>query len=112
MVSLYGALLGQIAAPESAQEDIWTGSSIIVINVGGMAPIEGVRSQVQSMTRYVKDTPTVEGVSEVLYPGEIEANSRRERLAGGVNIEQATWDQVAELMDEYGVAGELEGIGD
>jgi uncharacterized oxidoreductase len=111
MVSLYGALLGQIAAPESAQEDIWTGSSIIVINVGGMAPIDGIRSQVQSMTRYLKDTPTVEGVSEVLYPGEIEANSRRERLAGGVNIEQATWDQVAELMEAYGVAGELEEIG-
>jgi uncharacterized oxidoreductase len=111
MVALYGALLGQLAAPETEEEDRWSGSSIIVIDVAGMSPIDGVRSQVRNMTRYLKDTPTMEGFSEVLYPGEIEANTRRERLASGVDIEQATWDQVTELMEEYGVAGELEGIG-
>ena len=111
MVALYGALLGQIAAPETEEEGTWSGSSIIVIDVAGMSPIEGVRSQVRNMTRYLKDTPTVEGVSAVLYPGEIEANTRRERLASGVDIEPATWEQVTELMEEYGVAGELAGIG-
>jgi LDH2 family malate/lactate/ureidoglycolate dehydrogenase len=63
------------------------------------------------MIQYLKDTPTMEGSDEVLYPGEIEARSRRQRLEHGVDIEDATWDQVSGLFREYGVEKELEGLG-
>ena len=111
MVALFGGLLGQLAAPETAEANTWTGSSIIVIDLGGMSPVASIRSQVQDITRYLKDTPTMNGVSAVLYPGEIEATTRRDRLERGVSVEQATWDQVAGLYGEYGVEKELGGLG-
>jgi LDH2 family malate/lactate/ureidoglycolate dehydrogenase len=49
----------------------------------------------------------MQGSSGVLYPGEIEENNRRERLANGVDIEQATWDAVAGLVKQHGLEEEL-----
>jgi uncharacterized oxidoreductase len=112
MVALLGGLLGEIASPGSRLPEIaWGGCSIVVIDVGGLSPINEVKSQADRMIRYLKDTPTMEGSDEVLYPGEIEARSRRQRLEHGVDIEDATWDQVSGLFHEYGVEDELKGLG-
>ena len=43
------------------------------------------------------------GVDEILVPGEKEARSRRQRLAAGVEIENATWDQIDQLAREYDI---------
>ena len=107
MVALFGAVMGALGRPDDGKGSQREGSSIIVIDVGGMAPIEGIRAQVEEMVRYVKDTPVMEGSSGVLYPGEIEAINRQERLAKGISVEQATWDQVVELIKRYGLEGEL-----
>ena len=110
MIALFGGMLGHVASP-SGDADAWTGSTIVVMDVGGMAPIGGIRSEVQSMMSYVKDTPLMEGATSVLFPGEIEANSRRERLANGVPIDDTTWSQVEGLFDKYGVRGALDNGG-
>ena len=46
------------------------------------------------MMAYVKDTPLMEGATQVLFPGEIEAVTRADRLANGVYIDDTTWGQV------------------
>ena len=60
-----------------------------------------------NIVAYVKDTPAMEGSRGVLYPGEIEAITRRERLADGVVIEESTWDQVMALVKEFGLESKV-----
>jgi uncharacterized oxidoreductase len=107
MVALFGAALGDLARLDVGVDSRMDGSSIIVIDVGALAPLDDVRAKVENVVRYVKDTPAMEGSSGVLYPGEIEAKTRQERLAKGVEVEQATWDLVVELIKEYGLEGDL-----
>jgi LDH2 family malate/lactate/ureidoglycolate dehydrogenase len=49
----------------------------------------------------MKETPLAEGFQRILYPGEKEVKTRLERRAKGVEIENATWEQVMDLIREY-----------
>ena len=106
MVALFGWAMGQGVSADDIREAGKDGSSIIVVDVDALAPIEEVRSRVEGVVRYVKDTKTTERSSGVLYPGEIELRTRRERQANGVLIEQATWDRIVGLLEEYGLGNE------
>ena len=108
MVTLFGGLLGALGLPPGGEPRAFAGgSSVIVIDLEGMAPGDDIRAHVADLVDFVKDTPPMKGSSGVLYPGEIESRTRRERLANGVMIEQDTWDQVGRLIDEYGLRVEL-----
>ena len=109
MVSLFGAIMGGLGATGAVDGFTRIGSSIMVIDVARMGPLEGVREQVGEMVSYLKDTPLSEGSKGVLYPGEIEAMTRRERLANGVEVPQATWDEAVELIKQHGLEDELLG---
>ncbi len=109
MVVLFGGLLGGLGRASNLElVPPSGGSSITVIDLESLAPIDDVKAQVEELVRFVKDTPPMEGSSGVLYPGEVEARSRQERLANGVPIEQATWEEVAKLIKEYGLERELD----
>jgi LDH2 family malate/lactate/ureidoglycolate dehydrogenase len=45
----------------------------------------------------MKTTPTAEGFSEVLVPGEPEWRARRERLAAGISLPEPTWQDIQAL---------------
>ena len=59
------------------------------------------------MVNYVKETPPAEGFDQILYPGEKEAKSRKERSKSGVEIEDDTWNQVMGLVKEYNIGDKL-----
>ena len=107
MVAVFGGVLGELGCTDNRDGSKMAGSSIIVMDVGALAPIDGVQARVENMVQYLKDTPPMQGSSGVLYPGEIEARSRQERLANGVPVPQQTWDQVSQLIEEYGLREEL-----
>ena len=107
MVALLGAVAGGLGFPEQDFARGVSGSSMTVIDVGGLASEETIRAQVGRMVDVIKDTPRAKGAGAVLYPGEMEANTRRERLADGIDIEQATWEPVAALIEEMGLADSI-----
>ncbi len=106
MSALFGGLLGQIASPPG-KIDLWAGSTILVIDIGRMAPVETIQAEVQQMMRYVQNTPFMEGSTGVFFPGERSAKTRQERLAKGIPVDSTTWGQVEALFDQYGVRGQL-----
>ena len=106
MVALFGGLLGQIAVPPG-KVDFWGGSTILAIDLGRMAPLETIRTEVQHMMKYLQDTPPMEGSSGVFFPGERSAKTRQERLAQGIPVDPTTWGQVEVLFDQYGVRDQL-----
>ena len=106
MIALFGGILGQIASLPRKM-DLWAGSMILVIDLGRMAPLETIRTEVQQMMRYVQDTPPMEGSGGVFFPGERSAKTRQERLAQGIPVDPTTWAQVEALFDPYGVRDQL-----
>jgi uncharacterized oxidoreductase len=107
MVALFGAVMGGIACPGGDVKSQLSGSTIIVMDVGGMAPIDEVGARVDEVVDYVKSTPLAEGSSGILYPGEMEARSRRQRLKTGVPVADATWDEVSQVIDRFNLTEKL-----
>ena len=106
MVALLGPVLGDLAWPELEGDVSGSGSSIMVIDLARVLPTDELRHRVENVVQYTKDTPAIQGSSGVLYPGEVEVRSRKERLANGVPVEDATWEGAVQLIEEYGLTEE------
>jgi uncharacterized oxidoreductase len=80
------------------------GCFMIVFKVDAFRPLAQFRGEVQDLAHYLKDTPPSEGSQGVLYPGEIEHRTKVQRLAEGIEIEDATWAKLGALAEELGLA--------
>lgn len=83
------------------------GCFLAVFKVDAFRPLAQFRAEVAEFARYLKATPPSEGSEGVLYPGEIEHRRERERAANGIEIEDATWNKLRALAEEYGLAARL-----
>ena len=110
IVSLLGGALGntgQISEKEGAMPG---GSTVIVIDADKLVPIDDLREAVAAQVDHVKSSEPMDKAKPVQFPGEYEVTNRRQRLEEGVEIEQDTWDVVAETVRDLGLEGELGGI--
>jgi LDH2 family malate/lactate/ureidoglycolate dehydrogenase len=105
MADLFGGILSGGSFAGSPGECFSNNSLIVAMDVERFAPLETVKAEVSKMTERMKDTPLAEGSQGILYPGEKEVTTRLERRAKGVNIENATWEQVMTLIREYALEG-------
>lgn len=110
MTDLFGGILSRDGTPANPGKHMSNNSLILVIDVEGFAPLAEVRSEASKMVKYVKSTPVAEGFETVLYPGEKETKTRKERGKKGVEIEEETWKEVMALAKEYGVTDRIEKI--
>jgi hydroxycarboxylate dehydrogenase B len=58
---------------------------------------------VQTYTAYLKNTKRMEGIDEILLPGEIEVRRRQQREVEGVPIPDETWRQLCEAGSRLNV---------
>lgn len=107
MTDVFGGILSRDGHPGNPGKQFSNSTTMIAIDVERFAPLATARSEISEMIGYVKDTPLAQGFDHVMYPGEKEANSRKERGEKGVQIEDETWDQVMGLVKEYGVGDKL-----
>ncbi len=75
----------------------------MLIDLAKLGSLDLIKAQVDGVVGYVKDTPLRVGFSEIYYPGEIEARTRSERGARGIHIEDATWEEISEVMEKHNV---------
>jgi uncharacterized oxidoreductase len=80
------------------------GMFMVVVDIGRFLPPETFRSEVDDLIRYLKTSPTVPGVEQILVPGEPEAITEAARRASGIFVEEETWRQITEVARELGVA--------
>ena len=85
------------------QKHVSNGTFIIAINCASFLPLETLKQEVGDLAGWVKSSPPAEGFDEVSYPGEPEARTREERLANGVPLDGATWEEIRGLAEEFGV---------
>lgn len=83
------------------------GCFLAVFKVDAFLPIARFKQQVTEFAKYLKDTAPAEGSQGVLYPGEIEWQTERERRENGVMIEDATWKKLGDLAERHGLRDRL-----
>ena len=79
--------------------DRW-GTVILAIDISRFGALEGFKRDVDLAIEYVKSEP-LDG--EVLYPGEVEARQRSQRLAAGIDLPDATWDAIMACRERFGL---------
>lgn len=80
-----------------------TGQFLCVIDPGAFTGFVAFERSLETLLDELKTARTRPGVDEVMLPGEIEANVRRDRERNGVPLSPSTLDSLRELADRYGV---------
>ena len=101
MVEMFSGILTGLGFGIDPQARHNDGCFIAVFKVEAFRPLAEFKKEVTEFARFVKDTPPAKGFTEVLYPGEIEWRTERERLRDGVYVEDETWDQIWGLVKEH-----------
>ena len=110
MVALFGGIMAafpNIGEARANQTQRNGGSSFIVIDIERFSPLDQFKSLVSEFIGYLKDTPPMKGSMGILYPGEMEQNNRRDRIANGIDIESATWEKVLAIIKQYKLEKDL-----
>jgi len=99
MVGLFSMMASLRSDKQPPLEDRW-GTVILMIDISRFGALDVFRGQVDTIIDFVKTDP-LEGA--VLYPGEVEARNRRERLANGINLPEATWREITTCAEGLGL---------
>jgi uncharacterized oxidoreductase len=83
------------------------GCFLAVFNVAAFRPLADFKHEVAEFARYLKATPPADGSSGVLYPGEIEYLREQDGRQNGIDVEDATWQKLQSLADEFGLTASL-----
>jgi uncharacterized oxidoreductase len=83
------------------------GCFMAAFKVDAFRPLAEFKREIGEFAAYLKATAPAEGSSGVFYPGEIEHNREQERRRDGIEVEEATWEKLAALAAEYGLAERL-----
>jgi uncharacterized oxidoreductase len=97
MVETYCGLLTGLGFGVAADGVHNDGVYLMAIDPGCFRDPREFGADVDAFVDYLKDSPPAPGVSEVFYPGELEARNRAERSANGINVDSQTWSQLQEL---------------
>ena len=110
MIEIFAGILtgiGYGVDPSGPHND---GCLLIALKVDAFRPIEKFKYEVDDFLSQIKKTPPAKGFDEVLYPGEIEWRNTKERLNSGIFIEDATWDELQRLMNEFEIKIKMEKV--
>jgi len=75
----------------------------LVINVRSLIKLEYYNNRVETFLKIIKNCPTMDGVKEIYFPGEIENNVMEERLENGMVIAKELEQRLTELSNELNV---------
>ena len=103
-VELLGGALSGTAPSALPEYEGGNGTLLLAIDTAAFVPITQFSRQVEALCTLIKASPTAEGFSEVLLPGEPEAMARRHRLEEGIPLPEQTWDELQALARELNVA--------
>jgi len=99
---LSGALSGAGCSSGREGRDA-QGVFILVINVNGFIPFKDFIEKVDNLVKSIKNSRRIEGVKEILVPGEPEFRERSRRLEKGIFIEDKTWNKILKILNELNI---------
>ena len=84
------------------------GCFMAAFDVGSFRDAEEFKAEVTEFAHYLKSSPPAAGFDEVFYPGELEYKQEQQLLAEGIFVEDATWNSLKQLADEFGLSDSLQ----
>jgi len=104
MVEIFaGALSGGVCIREKPINQIGNCVFEIVIDPRHVGGGEHFARQVLDLVKFVRDCPRVEGINEILLPGDPERKAAAARMARGVPLDDGNWKQLAQLAEKLNV---------
>jgi uncharacterized oxidoreductase len=104
MVDVLGGILARAGYSRPNPGPIHNGIFMVVVDIARFVAPETFRSEVDDLVAYLKSSPTVPGVAEILTPGEPELRTEAERRQAGIFVEEQTWGQIADIAREFKLA--------
>jgi len=102
LVEILGSALAGIASTDT--EVFGNGVCFILIDPRAFGAADRFQQLVSDCVAYMKSSPPLPGVDQVLVPGEIEFRTRRQRLVDGIPIDEPTWQQIQRRAEQGGVS--------
>ena len=102
--SLLMCLLGGLSGNFDVERGAMGGQFMLVLNVSAFTPLEAYQQGVRAFMDGIKSIPPAPGFEEVLVPGDYEHRSRIQRLAHGVDVPDATYQQILEWGERLNVS--------
>ena len=100
---LAGAMC-EAGCSRSSPPDVGNAFFMIVIDIEKFTPLADFEAHVTQLIDFVKASPIAPGFDEISIPGERSALTRRQRLANGIPLDDATWEHLLETAREVGVS--------
>ncbi|HSB68763.1 MAG TPA: Ldh family oxidoreductase [Candidatus Methylomirabilis sp.] len=104
MIEILAGIVGRGGYSRENPGPILNGMFMVVVDLQRFVEPGTFRREVDDLIRYLKTSPTVPGVDQILAPGEPEAITEAKRRAAGIFVEEQTWGQIAEVAREFGLA--------
>ena len=99
---LAGALTGGGTAREN-EKKLRNGMLSIFIEPNYLIDKSSIEKELMRYFKYFKSASPIDNKKEVLFPGEVEFNNKKERIKNGIPITENTWKSITEVGDELGV---------
>ncbi len=104
MIELTAGTLSGMAPSALPEYGGGNGTLILALKIGSFVPLEQFFALASALSTKIKSTPTADGFSEVMLPGEPEVASRRQRLAKGISLPEQTWRDLQNLGAELNIS--------
>ena len=104
---LSGALGGAGCSREDA-ERIGNGVFLLAIDIQAFTGTDDFKVEVDTFTRFLKNSRLMSGFDEINMPGEIEFKRRQRLEKEGILIDDTTWQQISETARSVSVTLDTE----
>jgi uncharacterized oxidoreductase len=101
---LCGGLSGGLCAHPNPPPAIGNCAVFIVMSPERLAGYDSLATQVSQLEEYVRGVPRIDGVSEIILPGDPERRTLADRQANGIPVDDGNWEALTTLATKLGVA--------
>jgi uncharacterized oxidoreductase len=101
---LTGALSGGVCAKEVPYPKKGNCVFILLIDPARFGGIDHFQCEVSQLVEYVKSCPRIDGVSEIILPGDPERRLAAQRVESGIPLDAENWNALVKLGQQLGVA--------
>jgi uncharacterized oxidoreductase len=101
---LCGGLSGGLCAHPNPPPAIGNCAVFIVMSPERLAGYDSLAAQVSQLEEYVRGVPRIDGVSEIILPGDPERRTLADRQANGIPVDDGNWEALTTLAMKLGVA--------
>ena len=100
---LTGALSGGVCIRETPINQNGNCVFLLIIDPGHVGGAEHFAREIAGLTEFVRGCPRIEGVEEILLPGDPERRTLAQRTAGGIPLDDGNWNELVKLAGKLSV---------